>query len=170
MNSNMAAHPVKKIALAIAAALALAPGAWAADNDSHTVNFTIAAINEIDVAAAPVNLTVNTAVAGSQPSSASAASSYSITTNGAADSKKISAKLDTAMPANVTLAVDVAAPSAGSTSAGVVTLTASDTEVVGSIEGVAASGVSISYTLSATVAAAPVVGSRAVTYTIADDT
>jgi hypothetical protein len=97
-------------------------------------------------------------------------SNYSITTNGAADSKKISARLDAAMPANVTLEVNVAAPGTGSISAGTVALTGSDTEVVGSIEGVAASGVGISYTLSATVAATPVAGSRTVTYTIADDT
>ena len=172
MNKKIAAAPVKEIALAIAAVVALAPGAavWAADSDSHFVSFTIAAINEIDVATAPVNLTVNTAVAGSQPNSVSAPSSYSITTNAAADSKKISARLDTAMPANVTLQVNVTAPSAGSTSAGAVTLTATDVEVVGSIEGVVASGVGINYTLSATVAAAPTAGSKEVFYTIADDT
>ena len=170
MNRNMTGARAKKVTLAIAAALALTSGmaARAADNASHTVSFNIAAINEITLGAG-VTLTVNTATAGSQPNSVSAGSTYSITTNGTTDSKKISAKLDSAMPANVTLSVNVTAPSNDSISAGAVTLTTSDTEVVGSIEGVAASA-AINYTLSATVAAAPAGGSKTVTYTIADDT
>lgn len=166
MIKNIAAGP-KQIVRAVACALALASGsALCADTDSQTVNFSIQAINEIDVAAGPVNLTVNTATAGSQPAAATAPSSYSITTNADADSKKITADLDAAMPAGVTLQVNVAAPSGGSTSAGTVTLTTSAVDVVTGIEAVAASGVAINYTLSATVAAVPVTNSRVVTFTI----
>ena len=166
MIKNIAAAP-KQVARAVACALALASGsALCANTDSQTVNFSILAINEIDVAAGPVNLTVNTATAGSQPAAATAPSSYSITTNADADSKKITADLDAAMPAGVTLQVTVAAPSGGSTSAGTVTLTTSAVDVVTGIEAVAASGVAINYTLSATVAAAPVTNSRVVTFTI----
>jgi hypothetical protein len=167
MIRNIAPGRTKNIARAIACALALASGsALCADTDSQTVNFSIQAINEIDVAAGPVNLTVNAATAGSQPTAATASSSYSITTNADADSKKITADLDTAMPAGVTLQVNVSAPSAGSTSLGTVALTASAVDVVTGIEAVVASGVAINYTLSATVAAAPVTNSRVVTYTI----
>lgn len=167
MIQNIAPSRVKNIARTIACALALASGsALCADTDSQTVNFSVQAINEIDVAAGPVSLTVNTAAAGSQPTAATAPSSYAITTNAGTDSKKITADLDTAMPAGVTLQVNVAAPSVGSTSLGTVTLTASAVDVVTGIEAVAASGVAINYTLSTTVAASPVTDSRVVTYTI----
>lgn len=167
MIKTIAIHPASNLARAIAGALALAcGGAFAATTDSQTMNFSIQEINEIDVAAGPVSLTVNAATAGSQPTAATAASNYSITTNADADSKKITAGLDTAMPAGVTLQVNVAAPSAGSSSLGTVALTTSGVDVVTGIEAVAASGVAISYTLSATVAAEPVTDSRVVTYTI----
>lgn len=167
MNKKTAVRTTRASALAVVAALASA-GAWAADNDTQTVSFTISAINEIDVAAGPVNLTINSATAGSQPTAATAASSYSITTNAAADSKRITAQLDTAMPANVTLQVSVDAPSAGSSSAGTVTLSNTAADVVTGVETVIASGVAINYTLSATIDATPVTDSRTVTYTIVD--
>jgi hypothetical protein len=167
MIKNIAVGPAQRIAHAVACALALASGsALSANTDSQTVSFSIQEINEIDVAAGTVSLTVNTATAGSQPSAATAPSSYSITSNADADSKKITADLDTPMPPGVTLQVNVAAPSAGSTSLGTVVLTTSAVDVVTGIEAVAATGVAINYTLSATVAADPIADSRQVTYTI----
>lgn len=159
----------RKLGLAAAVALCLTAVAsvQAADTDSHSVNFTVSSINEIEVDAGAVNLTVNSATAGSQPTPANAASSYAITTNAATDGKKITAALDTAMPTGVTLAVNMTAPS-GATSAGSVALGTVAVDVVNAIEGVAASGLAINYSLSATVTAAPVTGSKTVTYTIAD--
>lgn len=164
--------PGRRAAAVMAIGIAALTGsaAWAADSDTQTVNFEVQEINEIDIAGGAVTLTVSTATAGSQPTAANAASSYAITTNAGTDGKKITAALNTAMPANVTLQVSVAAPSGGSTSAGAVALTNSAVDVVTGIEAVAASAVAIDYTLSATVAAAPVSGTKTVTYTLVDST
>lgn len=152
-------------ALAVAAALALSP-AFGADNDTQVVNFEVQAINELDVAAGPISLTINTATAGSAPTAATASSSYAITTNAATDSRKITASLDSPMPTGLTLEVNVTAPSGTSTSAGTVTLSNTPVDVVTGIEGVAASGIAINYTLTAAMSAEVATGSRTVTYTI----
>jgi len=171
MKKNCNEPMFKKLGCAAAVALCLAAGApvQAADTASHSVNFTVASINEIEIDAGVLNLTVDSATAGSQPTPANAASSYAITTNAATDGKKITAALDTPMPTGITLAVDMAAPSGSSASAGSVELGTTAVDVVNGIEGVAASGVAINYQLSATVAAAPVTGTKTVTYTIADE-
>src|SRR5690348_2269709 len=93
----------QKITLAVAAVLGLAAGSavYASNTDSQTVNFTITSISEIDVAAGPISLTVNSATAGSQPTAGTASSSYSITTNASDNGKKITAALSSAMPTDV---------------------------------------------------------------------
>jgi hypothetical protein len=160
----------QKIAVAVAAVLGLTTGStvYASNTDSQTVNFTIANISEIDVATGPVSLTVNTATAGSQPTDATAPSSYSITTNASDNGKKITAALSSAMPTDVTLTVAVAAPTASGTSSGTVTLTATAADVVTGLQGAAQTNVAINYTLSAPVTAKAQADSRTVTYTIVD--
>lgn len=145
----------------------LALPALAADNASHTINFEVQAINEIAVSLASVSLVVNSATAGAQPDADTDATSfYAITTNGT--NKRIQAKLDTAMPADTTLVVNVEVPSVGS-SAGDVTLTATDQDVVTGITEVADAASGITYTLDATVAAGIIgASSRTVTFTIID--
>lgn len=161
----------RNIALAIGAAatLALSATAWTAESDDQTVNFDVQAINSIDVDNAAVSLTINAATA-SGPTDDTESSSYSITTNAGTDGKKITARLNIAMPTGVTLLADVAAPSASSTSLGDVALTAADQDVVTGIEAVNAANVTIGYTLQATIAAGVVSGSRTVTYTLTDQT
>jgi hypothetical protein len=160
----------QKIVLALAAASSLAAGsaAYASNTDSQTVNFTINNISEIDVASGPIGLTVNTATAGSQPNVATAPSSYSITTNASDNGKKITVALDSDMPTNTTLTVEVAAPTASGTSAGAVTLSATAADVVTGLQGAAQSNVAITYTLNAPVTVKAQSDSRTVTYTIVD--
>jgi hypothetical protein len=161
---------LKAVVLTGAAALGLAgaAAALATNAATQTVSFTIAAINEISVSASTLSLTVNSATAGSAPTAATDnTTSYAITTNGGADGKRITAKINTDMPTGVTLSVELAAPT-GASSSGVVPLTLTPTSVVTGIDSVAQSGLQIAYTLSATQAAGQSTGSKTVTFTIED--
>ena len=142
-----------------------------ADNDdTQTVTFAVNAINEMAASTDPGALTISTATAGSQPDNATdATTTYAITTN--ADSsapKKITGAIESVMPTAVTLTVNLAAPSVGS-SAGATALSTSAADLVTGISKVAESGRTITYTLSATVAAGVVASAtRTVTLTLTD--
>ena len=151
--------------LAIAAVLLPGGAALAADNATQDVDITVQAVNEISVGAA-VTLTINSATAGSNPSGA-ATSSWNITTNSTA-SKKVTAQLTATLASGLSLSVNLQAPTTG-TSAGLTALTTSASDVVTSIEAVAASGLTINYAAAATVAVAPNTYSADVTYTIVND-
>ena len=70
---------------------------------TQTVTFAVNAINQISFTGAP-SLTITTAVAGSDPTSASdATSTWNVTTN--QTGAKISASIASAMPAGLTLRV-----------------------------------------------------------------
>jgi hypothetical protein len=146
----------------LVAAGASTAGALSAQTADQVVSYEVAAIDEISVAGTP-SLIVNAGTAGSQPGSASASGTYSVTTNGTG--MKITAEIDAAMPAGVTLTASLAAP-AGATSAGVVTLSPTPQDAVSGITEVAESGLGITYGLEATVSAGVVSGNRTVTYTI----
>ncbi len=141
--------------------------AVAGNTATQTVTFEVQAINEISVSGNPGNLIVNSATAGSQPDAVSDNStSYAITTN--ETTKKITGAIDTNMPANTTLQINLTAPTGG-TSAGNVTLTTTAADLVTSISQVAESGLTITYTFSATVSAGVVTStSRTVTLTLTD--
>jgi hypothetical protein len=140
-------------------------GTAAAQTATQSVSYEVQAINQVSVAGSP-SLVISTATAGSAPTSASASGSYAITTN--ETGKKITAQIDSDMPAGVTLTVSLAAPGGG-TSAGAVVLSTTPVDAVTSISTVSQSGLSVGYGLSATVAAGVVpAGSRTVTYTITD--
>jgi hypothetical protein len=159
----------RRIALLLCAALALSMGgvAVAGSSDSQTVSYEVQAINEIVVSGDPGALAVSTATAGSQPDEVSDASTtYDITTNGT--NKKITAVLNTAMPANVTLKVALVAPTGGS-SEGDVTLSNVAADVVTGITQKAEGSKTITYKLSALVTAGIVASAtKTVTLTIAD--
>jgi hypothetical protein len=109
-------------------------------------------------------LVINTAVAGSGPTSAtSTGSTWAVTTN--QSTAKITASINSAMPAGVTLSATLGAP-AGATSAGIKALSTSAVDVVTGITKLAATGLTITYQLDATAAAGVQSGSRTVTYTI----
>lgn len=139
---------------------------FAASTATATVTYTIGSIDAITVSGNPAPLNVTTAVAGSPPSSASDSSTtYAVTTNNT--SRKITGAVASTMPTGTTLSVNLTAPSGGSVSAGAVALTTTAQSLVTGIDQLAQSNLGITYTLTATSAAAPVVAAtNTVTYTI----
>lgn len=155
----------KVMALAFGAALLVVstPGAWAGSQTTQDVSFEVQAINQIAFTGSP-SLVISTAPAGSAPTSATANATYAITTN--ETDRKITAQIDSDMPAGTGLAVSLAAPS-GAASAGAVSLSTTAQDAVTGISTINASGLNVTYTLSATAAAGVVpAGTRTVTYTI----
>lgn len=150
---------------AVVAALFTSASAFAASSATQSVTFAVSAINELSTSGNPGTMTVSTATAGSAPNAVSDAStSYAITTN--ESTRKITAAIDLAMPAGVTLTTTLAAPT-GATSAGAVTLGTVAADAVTGITKLNESGKTITYSLSATSAAGVVTStSRTVTYTI----
>jgi hypothetical protein len=140
---------------------------FGSDVSSHSVSFDFQQINEITVTGSP-SLTVSSAEAGQEPTGVTnSTSSCAITTNGT--NKKITASIDSAMPAHVTLKVNVAAPSGSGTSQGDVILTTSAADVVTGISTEADSNMSITYKLDATVLAGVLsTDSVTVTFTLSD--
>ena len=132
---------------------------------NQTVTFEIRAISELSVSGNPGNLTVSAATAGSVPTLASDASTtYNYTAN---QPRKITAALNTALPAGVTLSVALASPTGG-TSPGDVSLATTPANVVTAIPPVSEPAKTITYKLSAT-SDAGVIGPTpaVVTFTIA---
>ncbi len=157
-----------KLLLPAAALALLSSGPALGGNvSSHAMTFDFQSINEIAITGSP-ELTIASAVAGEQPQEATDSSStYAISTNGT--NKRITASIDTAMPAYVTLEVNVAVPSGSGTSRGYVTLTTLAENVVTGISLVADSSSTIAYKLSATIQAGVLSpNTRTVTFTLSD--
>jgi hypothetical protein len=151
--------------LAVGAVVALAAVRTAsAQTATQTVTFQVSAINQVAVTGAP-SLVINAAVAGSAPTSVTAAgNTWSVTTN--QSGAKITASIASAMPAGLTLSASLVAP-AGATSSGFVALGATANDVVTGITKLNAAGLALSYRLDATAAAGVVASAtRVVTYTI----
>jgi len=136
---------------------------------TQTVTYFIADINELSNLA-PVTLTINTATAGAMPVPATDSSTtYSITVRSILRRKKITARIDTPMPAGLTLKVKLEAPTRA-TSLGDVTLSTTAKDVVRNIRNVKNESVGITYTLSpvGSTPPAPTSGARTVTFTLVD--
>ena len=158
-------HTIKAAVAALLFAGAAVTGAYAGSSATQTLTYEVQAIDELAVSSPTVSLTVNSATAGSAPNSVSDSStSYSITTN--ETNRKITGQLSSDMPAGVTLAVSLAAPS-GASSAGTQQLSSSPVDLVTGISTLNETGKTIAYTLSATSAAGVVPSaSKTVTLTI----
>jgi hypothetical protein len=141
--------------------------AMAANTAQQTVTFQVDAINEVSVSGDPGDLVVNTATAGSEPTDdTDNTTTWAVTTN--ESNKKMTGSIDSNMPADVTLQINLTAPTGGS-SQGDVSLTTGDADLVTSVATVAESGLGIIYTLSATVDAGVVAqDTRTVTLTLTD--
>jgi hypothetical protein len=153
-----------------AAALALVTLAVAgtAGAQTQTINFSVAAINQLALSGNTVTLNIVSAAAGSNPTQATDnASTWAVTTN--QSGAKISASLNSDMPSGLTLQVSLGAP-AGASSVGAVTLSSASADLVTGVSQVAASGLAMNYTLDATPAAGVTSGTRTVTYTITGGT
>jgi hypothetical protein len=147
--------------------LLIASLVFSAQSADQTVTFSVSAINEISVSGNPGALVVSSANAGAQPNEVSDSStSYLISTNGT--NMKITGAIDTAMPSGVTLKLNLAAPTGGY-SAGDVSMGVNSVDLVSGATKVAETGKTITYKLSATVAAGVVVNShKTVTLTLTD--
>ena len=160
-----------RIARRSAAALALMTLAVAgtAGAQTQTINFSVAAINQIALSGNTVTLNVTTAVAGGNPTQATdATSTWAVTTN--QSGAKVSASLNADMPSGLTLQVALGAPS-GAATTGAQTLSSASVDLVTGVSQVAASGLSMNYTLDAALTAGVVApGTRTVTYTITGGT
>ncbi|HEU4994796.1 MAG TPA: hypothetical protein VFT29_08250 [Gemmatimonadaceae bacterium] len=154
----------------ILATLALVAGAAnvaMAQTATQTVTFQVNAINQISFAGAP-SLTVSTATAGSNPTSATAAATWAVTTN--QSNAKITASIAAAMPAGLTLSANLSAPTGG-TSAGSLALGTTAVDLVTGITKIAQGALGVTYSLDATPAAGVVASdTRVVTYTITGGT
>jgi len=136
----------------------------AGDQAFQTVSYVVNEVNDISVSGNPATMNV------SAPDEVSdATTTYAITTNGGTDAKKITAGINTAMPGGVTLKINLAAP-AGANSLNDVDISEATTavNVVTAIDSIAESGKTITYKLSATIAAGVVSDSKTVTLTIVD--
>lgn len=154
-----------KIAAALFAAgiLCLSQNAFGSSTATQTVSFEVEGIDQLSVTGSP-SLVISSATAGGAPADATANATYAISTN--QTDRKITAQMDSDMPAGVTLSASVAAPS-GATSTGAQPLSTEAVDVVTGISTLNESGKNITYTLSATSAAGVVpASSREVTYTI----
>ena len=155
MFTKLAAAGILTVALSTAAM---------AQTATQTVTFQTDAINVISVSGSPT-LTINTAVAGSAPTSVtSSTNSWAVTTN--QTGAKITGSIASNMPAGLTLSATLAAP-AGATSAGIQALSTAAVDLVTTITKLNASSLGLTYQLDATVAAGVVTSStRLVTFTI----
>ena len=153
-----------------AAVLSLMAGlATAAGAQTQTVNFEVKPINQFSITSTAVTLTITSATAGSDPTPVSDASSvWAITTN--TTNAKISANIPTDMPAGVTLDVLLGQP-AGATSTSKSLASGAAQDLVTGITKLKATGLTVTYTLSATAAAGVIpADSRVVTYTMTPGT
>lgn len=153
--------------LATVALVAGAASAASAQTSTQIVTFQVNAINQIAFAGTP-SLVVSTATAGSNPSSATDASAtWAVTTN--QTGAKVTASINTNMPAGLTLSVALGAP-AGTTSIGN-SLSTTAVDLVTGITKLAQGSLGVTYTLDATAVAGVVASTtRTVTYTITGGT
>jgi hypothetical protein len=151
-----------------AAALFAMAQAASAQTANQIVTIQVDAINVIAFAGSP-SLVINTAVAGSAPSSATnATATWAVTTN--QTGSKITASLSSAMPAGLTLSANLGAPT-GAASNGLTALGVGAVDLVTGITKLAQGTLGVTYQLDATVAAGVVASqSRTVTYTITGGT
>ena len=154
-----------KITIVLAALVALSVVRTAsAQTATQTVTFQVTAINQVAVTGAP-SLVINAAVAGSAPTSVTAAgNTWSVTTN--QTGAMITASIPSAMPAGLTLSANLVAP-AGATSTGLTAIGTVAVNVVTGITKLNAAALALTYQLDATAAAGVVASAtRVVTYTI----
>jgi len=143
--------------------------AQAANTANQTVLYQVTDINAISVSGNPGTLIMNAATAGALPDAVSDSStSYSVTTNGT--TKKITAKIDSAMPTDLALKVFLTAPNVSGASAIGAVLTTAEADVVTGIGPVVASDLTIRYELhpAGTTPPTPTSGTKTVTFTLTD--
>ena len=154
--------------MAVLVAIAAASRTANAQTATQVVRFQVNAISQIAVSGTTAPLIINSASAGLAPTSVtSSGSTYAVSTNEL--NQKITASVNQAMPAGVTLEVSLAAPG-GAASAGSVALGTTNSDVVTGISSLTASALPITYRLSATPVAQFSASTRTITFTIVSGT
>ena len=145
-------------------AIMLVPSsAFAASSANHTVTVNVSAINEVSISGGNVTLTINAAVAGSNPTDATDATTADLLWTTNESSKKITVATNLASP-DFTLKV-VAASVSGGTAATEVTLSTTAADFVTAVSTTTGSA-DLSYTASATAAEGTGSDAHTVTYTM----
>ncbi|OJU80003.1 MAG: hypothetical protein BGO10_06850 [Chlamydia sp. 32-24] len=117
--------------------------------------FTMSGFADITISGNPPPLTISTAIAGSNPTPVTNATTTYTVTNLILSGARITGQLNVAMPTNVTLSLQLQAPSGG-TSQGLVALSTTAQNLVTNIPIIAlASNLTCTYRLAATAAALP---------------
>lgn len=149
---------------------------YAANNDSHTINFSIAPINELSVDEASLNLVIdenNVPTIGSDITIPAMGTVHVRHTTNSATNKRITVNLDVNMPGSTTLNVVEA-----EVAFGMATLSTTAQNLFTGITGAngasddragGADGLNVDYSFTATVADAPASFTRTVTYILTDE-
>ena len=149
------------ISTAVIATMVLAGGATA-QTATSTANYEVTAINEVGVSGSPAAMVID--AASELDGVTDASTTWSVTTN--QTGAKVTGEIDAAMPTDLTLNVQLAAP-AGATSLGAVALSTTAADLVTGITKLEATGLGVTYTLSALPTAGVVAAdARTVTFTI----
>jgi len=136
-----------------------------AQSDTQTITFEVQAVDALSVSGNPASLTVS----GTLDPVTDNSTTYDVSTNGTG--KKVTGQITTDgdMPANTTLEVNLAAPTGGSSAGDVTLVSASAGDLVTGIETLDESGLTITYTFTATADAGVIASdTRVVTLTITD--
>lgn len=149
--------------MVLSAVLVVAAAASASAQATQDVTINIQAINEISIAGGAHTMTISTATAGQAPDDVTWSTTWAITTN--QSNAKVSASIGSDMPSGVTLKVNLANPT-NATSNGDVSLSSTAQELVTGITKLNESGLSLTYTASATALAGVQSVARTVTYTV----
>lgn len=149
--------------MVLGAVLVVAAAASASAQATQDVTINIQAINKIAIAGGAHTMTINTATAGQAPDDVTWSTTWAITTN--QSNSKVSASIGSDMPSGVTLKVNMANPT-DATSNGDVSLSSTSQELVTGITKLNESGLSLTYTASATALAGVQSVARTVTYTV----
>ncbi|MFA6916312.1 MAG: hypothetical protein WC222_07930 [Parachlamydiales bacterium] len=137
-------------------------GLSAASTAIVTITFIVQSVRDITFSGNPGTFTVSPGGAPAVDTS----TTYSVVTN--ESNQRIFAALNTNMPTGLTLQVNLQAPT-GATSAGAQTLSTTSVDLVTGISNANQTGLTVSYSLAATVAAATAPSAtRTLTYTIGD--
>ena len=136
--------------------------AFAADNANQRLNFQVQSFVNITLADATLNLVISSIPFGGQ-GEATASSSYALVNN--KPGQKITASLDSNMPAATSLQLTAAAPT-GATAAGAVSLSSTPATIATGVNNVNQSGLGLAYSFKASEQASTAAFVRTVTYTV----
>ena len=123
-------------------------------------------VGTVTASAGPPLMRVSSAVAGFEPNPVTGTATITVKAQKSNKPQQVTAQLNAAMPAGLTLTLDMTTPT-GATSQGTVTLDATARALMGNIKNLTAETETLTYTFTATTAAGVVAAdSRTVTFTI----